>query len=158
MLREVAQQLDDWILQRNFEFREEGLPQLRKCTIKVLGQTALLELGVPLALAATRDVDVVANYEHSVELEFRRLLAARGKDLDALAHEAWMPRETKYCPIFEGEFVTLLCADAEAVLVSKALKAPEKNRVLLLEYLAQGATERFNQLAEKYSLDVEQFL
>lgn len=45
-----------------------------------------------------------------------------------------------------------------AVLLSKALKAPAKNRSLLTEYLAMGASERFLELAEKYHLDLEQFV
>lgn len=49
-------------------------------------------------------------------------------------------------------------AEPDAVLLSKALKAPDKNRALLTEYLALGATERFLTLARKYALDLEQFL
>ena len=46
----------------------------------------------------------------------------------------------------------------EAVLVSKALKAPAKNRSLLTEYLAKGASQRFLDMAKKYGVDLEQFL
>jgi oligoendopeptidase F len=54
--------------------------------------------------------------------------------------------------------VTLKVADEESVLLSKATKAPAKNAALLTEYLASGASERFMELAEKYGLDLEQFL
>jgi hypothetical protein len=57
-----------------------------------------------------------------------------------------------------GPFVRLLLAEPEAILLSKAIKAPDKNRALITEYLAQGASDRFLELAKKYNLDLEQFL
>lgn len=157
MLREVAERLDAWMIDQNVELRAEGLPTLRPCEIKVVGQAALLEAGLPLRLAATRDVDVKASFEHVVERELRRLLEERGRELDAVGHEVWMPRETRFAPLYSGKLVTVLLADPEAVLLSKALKAPAKNRPLVIEYLARGASQRFLQLAERYGLDLEQF-
>lgn len=46
----------------------------------------------------------------------------------------------------------------DALLISKALKAPHKNRALIIEYLARGATARFMRLAAKYKLDLESFV
>jgi hypothetical protein len=122
-----------------------------------MGQTALLEAHLPLALVATRDVDVKADYEFSVESEFKRLLRLKGRDLDPLGHEVWMPRETQYTALYAGRSVELSIADAECVLLS-TLKAPAKNRVLILEYLASGPSERFLALAKKYRVNLEQFL
>jgi hypothetical protein len=158
MLVEVARRLDAWITDQNIEARAQGLPAIRPCTIRVLGQTALFEAKVELALAATKDVDVRADYEDSVRREFERLLASKGRELDPLGHEIWMPSETQYSELYAGTFVRILLADPEAVLVSKALKAPTKNGPLIVEYLARGASERFMKLAAKYSVDLEQFL
>lgn len=69
-----------------------------------------------------------------------------------------MPPETIYEPLFSGRFVTVLVADTDCVLLSKGLKAPRKNQPLLTEYLAQGASPRFLALAQKYHLNLEQFL
>jgi hypothetical protein len=143
---------------RNREALEEALPRIAPCTIKVLGQTALLEGGVALSLATTNGVDTYADYPHAVEREFARLLRAMGRELDPLGHEVWMPRETRYPEFFRGRFVRVLLAEPEAILLSKALKAPAKNRQLIVEYLALGATDRFLDLAQKYELDLEQFL
>ena len=99
-----------------------------------------------------------ADYQDSVRREFERLLAAEGRELDPLGHEIWMPAETRYSEVFTGKFVRLLLADPEAVLVSKALKAPAKNGPLLTEYLARGASDRFFELTKKYSVNLEQFL
>jgi len=158
MLRQVARQLDDWIAAQNREARREGLPTIRSCHIRVVGQTALLEVGVPLTLVATRDVDVTADYESAVEAEFRRLLRMKGRELNPLGHEIWMPRETRYSMLHAGRSVELSVADPEAVLVSKALKAPDKNLALIIEYLARGPSTRFLTLAKKYRINLEQFL
>lgn len=80
-----------------------------------------------------------------------------GRELDPVGHEV-MPPETRYTDFFRGRFVRVLLADPEAILLSKALKAPARNRQLIVEYLALGASDRFLELAQKYRLDLEQFL
>jgi len=158
VLVEIAERLETFVVERNLGARKEGLLTLRPCVIQLLGQTALLEAKVPLTLAATNDVDVYADYDFAIEQEFRRLLATKGRELDSLGAEVWMPTETAYQPLFVGHCVSLLVADAESILVSKGLKAARKNRPLLTEYLARGPSARFLKLAHKYRLDLEQFL
>ncbi len=158
MLKELAAQLDDWFVEQAREAREEGMASPQACTISVHGQMALFERDLKLNLVATQDVDVRANFSHLARREFERLLGNHNLILDQVGHEAWMPRETEYEVFFSGTFVTLKIADEESVLLSKATKAPEKNAALLTEYLASGASERFLELAEKYGLDLEQFL
>jgi hypothetical protein len=155
---EVVEELDTWVVARNLEARAEGTLAIAACEIRLLGQSALWEQKAPLAPANTNDIDVRANYTHAVEQEFGRLLAQHGKVLDPLGREIWMPRETRYTVLFEGEFVTLRVADVEAVLLSEALKAPAKNRALLTEYLASGASPRFLEMVKKYGVELEQFL
>jgi len=157
MLAEVAEELDRWVVDKNLHDKSDGLPRVKPCTIRVLGQSALLEAGLPVRLAATRDVDVRANYEDAVRRRFAELLATRGRELDPLGDEIWMPGETKYTLAFGGAFVRLLLAEPEAILVSKALKAPAKNHALITEYLAVAPTPRFWNLAQKYAVDLEQF-
>lgn len=158
MLVELVEKLDVWVVQRNLEARAEGLPALAPCILRLLGQSALFEMRAPLTLAVTNDVDLYANYSYAIEVELRRLLKSVGKDLDAFGHEIWMPKETKYERVYSGEYVSLEIADMESILLSKALKAPRKNRALIVEYLAQGASPRFLHLAGKYALDLEAFV
>jgi hypothetical protein len=123
VIGQLAIDLEAWIEEENQERREYGGLLLRRCTIRVLGQTALLETGLPnITLATTRDVD--ANYEWPVQCEFARLLKAHGRELDPVGHEAWMPPGTKYLPLYNGYYVEALIAEPEAILISKALKAP----------------------------------
>jgi len=86
------------------------------------------------------------------------LLKAEGKILDPDWQQIWMPEETEYDNFYRGKFVTALIAQPEYVLISKALKAPAKNRALIVEYLANAASKKFETLAEKYKVDLGQFL
>ncbi len=158
MIRGIAERLDEWVTQTNLEAQAEGMRRLPPCHIRVLGQTALLEVGSGLSLLATSDVDVYADYEYPIEVEFKRLLRLEGKELDPVGHKIWMPRETEYVRLFQGRFIRLSVADPDAVLISKSARAPDKNRSLLTEYLASGASQRFLSLATQYKVDLERFL
>jgi hypothetical protein len=150
--------LDQWVARENVRARAEGTPAHKKCTIRVLGQAALFIAEVDLALTATQDLDAYADYDWAVQQELERLLEKEGKILDPHGHEVWMPRETQYTPIYEGTYVDAFVADPDAVLISKACKAPGKNEALITEYLAKGASERFFELATKYAVDLGQFV
>ncbi len=150
--------LDQWVARENVQARADGVPMFRKSAIRVLGQFALWVSTTGLTLTTTQDLDAYADCEWAVQKELERLLAKNGLILDPHGRKVWMPRETIYRPIYEGAHVSGFVADIEAVLISKALKAPDKNKSLLTEYLAQGASERFSKLATKYQVDLEQFL
>ena len=157
-LAEIFLALDQWVARESVRARAEETPAYRRCSVRVLGQSALWAAGVDLTLTATQDLDAYGDYEWPVQRELERLLAENGKVLDPHGHEVWMPKETRYDPLYEGTFVEALVADADAVLISKALKAAEKNTALITEYLAKGASERFFELARKYRVDLEQFV
>lgn len=158
MIADVARQLDAWIDEHNREASAEGVPLLRPCRIRLVGQMALFELTPSLKLRATDDVDAIVDAEYAVRRQLEVLLETRGLHLDRLAHEAWMPSETFYVKAYEGANVSLEVADLESVLISKGLKAPEKNGRLLSEYIASGPSQRFMNMALKYDLDLEQFV
>jgi hypothetical protein len=159
VLEEVFADLDGWMLETNADYASQSLPPLRPIMIRIIGQTALLEANVDLPLVATQDVDAVARWsDDAVRHKLSELLEARGKLLDPLAHEAWMPKDTRYIPFFSGRLVTAELAMAEYVLISKARTAPVKNRVLLTDYLAAGPSPLFLQLARRYAIDLDALL
>lgn len=157
-LPDVFLALDQWVARENVRARADGTPAHKKCTIRVLGQAALWVAKVDLTLTATQDLDAYADYDWVVQKELERLLAKDGQVLDPHGHEVWMPRETRYDLLYEGTYVDARVADPDAVLISKACKAPDKNMGLIIEYLAKGASERFFELAQKYAVDLEQFV
>lgn len=154
----VFEQLDAWVAKENVALRADGLPGHRPCELRILGQTALLLADTKLHLAATQDVDVRTDCDFAVRQQLETLLVREGLHLDPVGHEAWMPRETEYRVIFDGVYVRALIAEPDFVLLSKAAKAPAKNRALLVEYLAQGPSQRFLQLAATYEVDLEALL
>jgi len=158
MLKKIFKKLDNWIGEQNVERQEEGMLSISACEIKVIGQTALLEAEITLHIPATVDVDVFANYEDLVRRKFAELLKENGKELDPVGHEAWMPKETEYEIFFDGKWLKAYLANPEYVLLSKAMKAPKKNKVLIVEYLASGPSAKFFELAKKYKVDLDHFL
>lgn len=159
MLKFVFAELNEWATQQNQKLESESCLPLRKSSFRIVGQSALLEASsLSLTLTATMDVDAFADCEPSVRTHLEELLQKRGRVLDPVGHEAWMPDETEYEVFYFGNLVVAEIAGPEYVLVSKALKAPEKNRNLIIEYLAQGPSDLFYALAEEYGVDLEKFV
>lgn len=158
MLLDIFSELDNWIQKENRQRFEQGSPTLDSCDIRILGQTALLEAQLDLTLALTQDVDVFANYNSEIKVQFEVLLKKQGKILDPDSHLIWMPKETQYQKIFSGVAVTGYLAQPEYVLISKGIKAPQKNTNLIVEYLAKKPSKLFFELAQRYKLDLDQFV
>ena len=150
--------LDQWVARENNRARADGTPAHKKCTIRVLGQAALWVAELDLTLTATQETDAYADFDWAVQKELERLLAKDGKVLDPHGREIWMPREAHYSPLYRRTHVEALVADPDAVLISKALKAPDNDAALITEYLAKGASRRFFELAKKYAIDLDQFV
>lgn len=157
MLKKVFQELDRWMVAENKERRELGGVGIPATQIRILGQMALIEARVDLDLFATLDVDAYLEVG-VVRQKLAELLKKEGMVLDPDAAKIWMPEETEYSDFFQGKLLEAKLAKVDFVMLSKALKAPTKNAALLAQFLAQGPSERFQELAEKYQLDVEQFL
>jgi hypothetical protein len=157
MLKGVFTQFDKWLVDENKGRKKHALALL-KCEAYVIGQAALLEARLAIHLAATMDVDFLNQLHGKMREKLDTLLAKHGKKIDPMGHEAWMPQETQYNLLFDGKFAKCFVAQPEYVLVSKAIKAPEKNMHLIIEYLGGNPTELFFELVKKYGVDLEGFL
>lgn len=155
MLLRLFKELDTLVAEANRERDEEGLPRLGRSEFRVVGQMALWEQNVGLDLAATHDVDLFFTGSHWVQRRFEELLARAKLVLDDQSELIWMPEDTAYETLYEGPWVTAKVAQPEYVMISKARMAPRKNRTLLVEYLAKGASDLFFELAEAHGLDLE---
>ena len=72
---------------------------------------------------------------------------------------AWPARSSRADqPASVCNYYKFSCDTVKCYCVYTALKAARKNRQLLTEYLARGPSQRFLKLAQKYRLDLEQFL
>jgi len=158
MIVNAFKELNRWIQQQNTLSVQDSSRLIHSCEFKLLGQSALLEASLSISLAATGDVDAYTNAEYPVCKQLDRFLEGYGMHLDPFSHEVWMPEETTYSLLFKGQYLDLYVADPEYVLLSKALKAPERNMDTIVQYLANEPTELFFDLCEQYGVDLEEFL
>lgn len=158
MLNGVFKNLDNWMTEEVKAALKDGLLPIKECEFKIVGQTALLEAALNLNLAATADVDAYTNAQYVVKAKLNEMLKAVGLELDPLSDEIWMPRETKYIPFFKGDLVRASRADPVHVLVSKAHKAPAKNRILIASYIAGEPPAEFFTLCKSYKVDLAAIL
>ncbi len=154
----LARKLDAEVASIAKEATAEGLSVPRHTRFTILGQMALLVSEAQLPLLATIDVDAQVRGEYATLQIWKRLLEKEGLEHDPLADEIWMPTETQTEVLFRGAHVEFVVATVDYVLVSKALKAPDKNKALLAEYIRRGGSDRFFSLAEKYQIDLARFI
>jgi len=157
MLQKIFEELDVWVEQENGDIATSGGIRIPFFQIKVLGQTALAEIKIDLDLFETQDLDAYVMCEERVKQKLDDLLRKINKQYDFLSQEIWMPRETEYKILYKSKRFEASVALPEYVLISKALKAPTKNRTLILEYLAKKPTDLFFNLAKAYGLDLTEF-
>lgn len=155
ILRAIFKDLEACLIEENARREAENLPRLPKAEIKVLGQMALLLdafLVRVLPLAATNDVDALIKGNVYVQQQFRHLLRAKNLNYDDLSTEIWLPKEHQFIIFHDSEVLCCSYLDPMSALVSKALKAPMKNRNLIrkaLEVFKEDLAKRF----QEYGID-----
>ncbi len=140
-LKGIFERLDARITDLNRERREEGMLGAVDVEIRLLGQMCLLvnsRVSAILHLAQTADVDALLRMDSFVKDELKKLLAEAGLIYDEDSTLVWIPEGAKFEPLFKMTNLTVLALDPESALVSKAVKAPEKNKVLIREALTSG--------------------
>lgn len=159
MLKRVFQKLDKWVQAENKKAAEEGTLMIGETKIQVIGQTAILEADLNIRAQATVDVDVYNSIENKVRAELKKLVEAERLELETVGHEAWMPKETQWDTVYEGKFILGQIARPPFVMISKIIKAPKKNKQLIIDYLAQAREgDEIFELAEKYQVKLEDYL
>ena len=156
MIVEIVKKLGEWIEGENQKLFDGGSLPVERVEIYIIGQTALLEAELSIEVAATMDVDCYKELSFKVSQKFDELLRQGGRHLDLVGHEAWMPEETEYRCLYESSVVMLFIAEPVYVILSKAKVAIDKNRNLIIDYLASSdLDERIFNLAVKYNVDLE---
>lgn len=137
---EIFHKLDEKIRVLNLEIRNEGLTSYKKVEITLLGQVSLLvnsDVSIALTLTQTADLDALLKAEHKVKVEFKKILEEYGYVYDEDSPYIWIPPQAHFKALFDFKYVLVKVLDAESALVSKAVKAPEKNKILIREALAK---------------------
>ena len=129
---DILEELNSRLTELNAERQSEELPLLNPIKIKILGQFSLLinpAIEGKLHPTATVDVDALLSCEWICKVEFKRLLQEHGYAYDELSNEIWIPQDAQFVEIFRSRFVWCDSLSPLDALVSKAIKAPEKNKV-----------------------------
>ncbi len=159
ILEKIFKQLDKEIIKRESEAREQGFNFRAETQIKLLGQMSLLvneSITTLIELNATRDVDSYIQSEYWVEKKFESLLKKEGLLLDKDRNLIWMPEETIFKTFFTGKYLTVLIPEPIYCLASKAIKAKEKNKQLIIFALLEYG-DKLENLIKKYNGELEFF-
>lgn len=133
LIDRVIQDLEDGLKRRREEFNDGSLISDR-IEIEVLGQMSLLmnkDVSSKINLAATADVDAKLKGRWGEAQVFREVLKAHGLKYDELSTEVWIPKDAKFIEYYNSPYVKVSYLDPVSALTSKAVKAKEKNRLLV---------------------------
>jgi hypothetical protein len=160
-LHRIFQTLDRRIDALNEERAETGGLKIPRGEIRLLGQMSLLaneEVSARIHLAETGDMDALLRADYLFLRELKPLLRENGFIYDESSEEIWIPEGAHFEELFDFENVRVVRIDAESALVSKAIKAPEKNRILVREAIASGEFPALVDRIEAQGGNLETFL
>lgn len=109
--------------------------------ITVLGQASLMaqpELTYMLSLAQTGDLDALIGAQFEVRKNLKEILREYGFVYDDDSEHIFIPAGSSFTKFAEFSLVEVELIDPESALVSKAVKAPEKNIQLIRQAIASG--------------------
>ncbi len=134
-LLSVFHQLNELMEERNQELRKMGSLLLKKQTLKIVGQMALLLNSLPFSPTSTMDLDTVSKLDFWVQQVLENLLLEQGMHLESDPHLIWMPRNTQYDKILNLSLVEVWVASPEDVIASKYRFKRKKDEQLIAKYL-----------------------
>jgi phage antirepressor YoqD-like protein len=140
LLKEIFARLDKVIEEENLQRREQGALPLKKSKVIILGQTSLLldkKLSAKLDLLQTADLDAKLEMENFVKKKLQELLKENGLVYDEDSEKVFIPKGSMQLDLFDFKNIAVKRLDSESVIVSKAVKAPEKNRQLVQSSVVQ---------------------
>jgi len=145
----VFRLLDKQINYENKERLIRGSPPIAHSRIEILGQTSLLiqpELTYGLSLAQTGDLDALLRADHFVKQSLKKILPTYGFMYDEDSPLIFVPNDSQFLPFLNLLMLEVVVIDPESALVSKAVKAPEKNIQLIRQAIA---SDEFPNLVER---------
>lgn len=133
-LIEIFQKLNESIERENQDRIENGMRRISRCEITILGQASLFaqpELTSKLDLVQTGDLDALLKTEHFVKRELKKILAQYRYVYDEDSDKIFIPKGSQFFNFLDLVHLNVKVIDPESALVSKAVKAPEKNKILV---------------------------
>ncbi|HMO18387.1 MAG TPA: hypothetical protein PKA63_08590 [Oligoflexia bacterium] len=132
----LVSSLEEEISLANKERENDGLPPLDRLHLQILGQSALLfnsDISGLMTLVHTRDLDALIQGDWSLRTILKRAIKRIGLEYDDLSREVWVPPGSSFILLYENVVMKIEALEPFFVFLSKAVKAPEKNRQLVLQ-------------------------
>ena len=161
ILSQIFINLDAWIDAENSIRSDSGALKLPKCQVTILGQMSLLvdeKISATLNLAQTGDLDAKLKMDFPVKQKLKELLAEQGLVYDEDSEKIFIPKGSVELPLFEFKNITVKRIDPESALVSKAVKAPDKNRQLLRQVIDKNKFPNLIDRIEENNGDLSKLL
>lgn len=137
----IFAELNQRVSELNDENRNEGVMTHKKSQVTLLGQMSLMvdeKVSAQLSLAQTADLDAFLKTEFVIKVELKKILLKYGYVYDEDSPLIWIPPGATFVDLFDFDLVSVNALDAESALVSKAVKAPQKNKHLVQDALASN--------------------
>ena len=125
----------------NFQRLKDGTLIIPKSEVLLLGQMSLMlneSVAAFLNLIQTADMDAKLRMDYFTKNKLLDLLKAKGLVYDEDSHLVWIPENTKVIELFRFKNIEVKLIDAESILLSKAIHAPQKNKQLIRQAIASG--------------------
>ena len=159
LMDEVIDELEKSIRDEDMERASLGAPRVVNFELKVLGQVSLImdeAASKLLPLARTMDLDATVQGDTFSQIRLTQILKEKGMQLDHLSSEIWIPPTAFFKPYYTSERLHVTYIDPISALVTKAVKAKEKNKLLVREALKIYGEELSTPI-QKYGGDLEFF-
>lgn len=139
---------------------DNGGFRLPKAKITLLGQFSLIanpKISALLNIPATIDVDAKIEADWAIKVAFKKILKSEGLEYDEDSELIWIPPKSTFELLHDSPLVECKSIGPIYGLLSKAIKAKEKNRILVRDAIALFGVEFVEMLIE-HGGDPEYFL
>lgn len=136
LIDKIINDLEEELRLRREELDEDFI--INKIEIQMLGQMSLLmnkDITTKMTIAYTNDVDALLKAGSGEFQVFRKVVKSNGLASDELGEEVWTPKDAKFLDYYDSTYVKVTYLDPISALTSKAIKAKEKNRILVRDAL-----------------------
>lgn len=139
---------------------QNGAALISRAEVIILGQTSLLsqpKLTIDLELAQTGDLDAKLRCDSFIKRKLKELLPHYGLIYDEDSELIFLPKDSQFYKFGKYKNIDVSVIDPESALVSKAVKAPEKNRQLVRAAISSGGFPNLVDRILKEGGDLESF-
>ena len=160
VLFEIIKDLEQQVDRYNTQCLKDDTPRVSQVELTLLGQFSLFadaDFSTQVPLIATTDLDAIIKPEWDVIGLLKKVLEKHGLEYDELSSEIWVPPESTFEILYESHLIICKYLAPLYALLCKAIKAPERNRLLIQQALPIYG-DQLIALIEKYGGDIEYFL